>query len=496
MLDFLHMPRGAAGSAEAKLAALDRAQAIIEFEPDGTIIRANENFLSVLGYQSAELIGRRHAMFVEPGYAESPDYRRFWDELRAGRPVVAEFRRIGKGGRVVWIQGSYNPVLGPGGKVVRVIKVATDVTARKVADAGLRGQVDAINRSQALIEFALDGTVLEANENFLALLGYRLDEVKGRHHAMFVDPGERASPEYSQFWEALRSGRYQAGRFRRFGKGGKVVWLQASYNPILDLEGKPCRVVKFATDITEHVTLVANVKTLIEDNMGAVSKEIGRMEQESRTAAERLAETTGSVQMVASGAEEMAASVGEIAGNMAKSRDATDQAFEQTVAADEASTRLTEAARAMSGIVETIEAIASQINLLALNATIEAARAGDAGRGFAVVASEVKSLAGQAGEATARISGEIEGIRGVAATVVSALATIRGSVDGVRGYVTSAASAVEEQTAVTRDMSANLQSVAGVVGAINENMAAIAGAVAGVNGAVGKAQEAARSLAS
>ncbi len=496
MLDFLHIPHGAGASAEAKLAALDRAQAVIEFEPDGTIIRANENFLALLGYQSAEIIGRHHAIFVDPGYAASEEYRQFWEGLRRGLPSVGEFRRIAKGGRVVWIQGSYAPLLGAGGKVVRVVKVATDVSARKEADLQLRGQVEAINRSQAVIEFALDGTVLEANENFLALLGYRLDEIKGRHHAIFVDPAERTSPAYSQFWEALRSGRYQAGRYKRFTKGGKPVWIQASYNPVLDLEGKPCRVLKFASDITEHVTLVANVKTLIEDNMGAVSAEIGRTEQESRKAADRLAETTGSVHMVASGAEEMAASVGEIAANMAKSRDATDQAFAQTVAADEASTRLTEAARAMSGIVETIEAIASQINLLALNATIEAARAGDAGRGFAVVASEVKSLAGQAGEATSRISSEIEGIRGIASAVVSALGTIRGSVEGVREYVTSAASAVEQQSAVTRDMSANMQSVAGAVGAINENMAEIARAVAGVNEAVGKTQDAARSLAS
>ncbi|HTU56471.1 MAG TPA: PAS domain-containing methyl-accepting chemotaxis protein [Acetobacteraceae bacterium] len=496
MLDFLHMPRDSVASAEAKLAALDRAQAIIEFASDGTIIKANENFLRLLGYQSAEVIGRKHAIFVEPSYAESADYRKFWDELRAGRPSVAEFKRIAKDGHAVWIQGSYNPVLGPGGKVVRVIKAATDVTRRKLAELQLQGQVDAIDRSQARIEFALDGTVLEANENFLALMGYRLDEIKGRHHSMFVDPAERTSTAYSQFWDALRGGRFQTARYKRFGKGSKPVWLQASYNPILDAEGKPCRVVKIASDVTEQVTLLANVKTLIEDNMGAVGQEIGRTELESQSAAERLAETTGAVQMVASGAEEMAASVGEIAGNMAKSRDATDRAFEQAVAANEASTRLSEAAQAMSGIVETIEAIASQINLLALNATIEAARAGDAGRGFAVVASEVKSLAGQAGEATSRISSEIDGIRSVAATVASALAAIRASVEGVREYVTSAASAVEEQTAVTRDMSANMQSVAGAVGTINENMGQITRAVAGVNEAVAKTRDAALSLTS
>jgi methyl-accepting chemotaxis protein len=236
-----------------QLAAIGKSQAVITFDLDGTILSANENFLNAMGYEAAEVIGRHHAMFVEPGFELSSDYRAFWDRLRRGEFIAAEFRRIGKGGREVWIQASYNPIMDPAGRPFKVVKYATDITSAKSKSADDSGQLDAISKSQAVIAFDLEGVVLSANENFLKVMGYTADEVVGRHHSQFVDKAYAAGAEYAAFWTKLRSGAYHSGEFKRVAKGGAVVWLQASYNPIFDLNGRLAKVVKYATDITAEV---------------------------------------------------------------------------------------------------------------------------------------------------------------------------------------------------------------------------------------------------
>jgi len=240
----------AAGDLEAVYQALDRVQAIIEFDLDGIVIGANENFLSTFGYDLDEVVGKHHRMFCEPGYAASPEYAEFWQKLGRGEYDAAEFKRLGKGGKEIWLRASYNPVLDKSGKVIRVVKFATDVTASKLRTAELQGKVRAIDRVQAVVEFELDGTVITANENFLSTFGYDLDEVVGKHHRMFCEPDYAASPEYAEFWQKLGRGEYAAAEFKRLGKGGNAIWLQASYNPILDADDRPIKVVKFATDVT------------------------------------------------------------------------------------------------------------------------------------------------------------------------------------------------------------------------------------------------------
>jgi methyl-accepting chemotaxis protein len=235
---------------KATIEALNRSQATIEFKMDGTIITANENFLKTLGYSLAEIQGKHHSMFVGEKDKQGTAYREFWEALKRGEFQAAEYKRVGKGGKEVWIQASYNPIKGPDSKPFKVVKFASDVTARKMRDADTQGQLNAIGKSQAVIEFNLDGTIITANENFLQTLGYRLDEIQGRHHSMFVDEKEKQSAAYRQFWDALNRGEYQSAQYKRIGKGGKEIWIQASYNPILDLNGKPFKVVKFATDIT------------------------------------------------------------------------------------------------------------------------------------------------------------------------------------------------------------------------------------------------------
>jgi methyl-accepting chemotaxis protein len=413
------------------IAAIGRAQAVIAFNLDGTIVTANENFLKTLGYSLGEIQGKHHSMFVEPATRDSAAYREFWASLNRGEYQAAEYKRIGKGGKEIWILASYNPILDEKGKPFKVVKFATDVTEQKLRTADLAGQIAAIGKSQAVIEFNMDGSILTANENFLNALGYSLGEIQGKRHSMFVETSERDGPAYREFWANLNAGRYQAGEFKRIGKAGKEIWIQASYNPILDLNGKPFKVVKYATDTTAQV--------------------IARKRAES---------VRGMMETVAAGAEELNASVREISETMSKSRQTASEAVGRVDAADQQAQRLSAASESMGGIVELIGNITGQINLLALNATIESARAGEAGRGFAVVASEVKNLANQAKQATDKIGQEIGNLNGISADVVSALTAIKQSIQEVSEYVTSTAAAVEEQSTVTSEMSTSMQRAA------------------------------------
>ena len=411
-----------------KIAAINRAQAMIEFNMDGTIVVANDNFLRTMGYTLGEIQGKLHSMFVTSEDRNSAVYREFWAKLNRGEFQAAEYKRLGKGGKEIWILATYNPILDESGKPFKVVKFATDVTEQKLKAADNDGQIAAIRKSQAVIEFNMDGTIRTANQNFLDAMGYTLAEVQGRHHSMFVQPAERDMPAYREFWDKLNRGQYQAAEYRRVAKGGREVWIQASYNPILDLNGKPFKVVKYATDVTIQATLrkkAENARSLIEQ--------------------------------VAAGSEQMSASIREISETMSKSKANAAEATGRVDAADQQSQKLNDAAQAMGGIVELIGNITGQINLLALNATIESARAGEAGRGFAVVASEVKNLANQAKHATDTISKEIEQLNGVAVDVAGSLTAIKVAIAGVNEFIASTAAAVEEQSIVTQDMSSNMQ---------------------------------------
>jgi methyl-accepting chemotaxis protein len=411
-----------------KIAAMSRAQAVIEFDMDGTIVTANENFLGAMGYSLAEVQGKHHSMFVTPADRDSAAYREFWAALNRGDYQAAEYKRVGKGGKEVWILATYNPIFNGAGKPFKVVKFATDVTEQKLRAADSDGQISAIGKSQAVIEFNMDGTIRSANPNFLNAMGYVLSEIQGRHHSMFVEPEERNSRAYVEFWETLNRGQYQAAEYKRIAKGGREIWIQASYNPIHDLNGNPFKVVKYATDITAQAV--------------------------ARQKAERA---RGLIESVAAGSEEMSASIREISQTMTKSKETAAMATGRVEAADQQAMKLNTAAQAMSGIVQLIGDITGQINLLALNATIESARAGEAGRGFAVVAAEVKNLANQAKQATDTISGEIGALNNVASDVVSSLMAIKTAIGSVNEFITSTAAAVEEQSIVTSDMSSNMQ---------------------------------------
>ena len=465
--------RASSADLKAIYQALNMSQAVIQFAPDGTILDANENFCSAMGYSIGELRGRHHRIFVDRAEAESPRYSAFWDSLRKGQFQQAEFRRFGKSGEEVWIQATYNPLLDGSGKVYRVIKFATDVTERKLKDAEIAGQLAAIGKSQATIEFDMDGTILHANDLFLNAMGYRLDEIVGKHHRMFVEDSYGESPAYQSFWSALRLGEFQQAEFKRFGKGGREVWIQATYNPILDMNGKPFKVVKFAVDITEAVRARQQnekLAALVLENMENIGDAVQVANAKFTTTAEASHEVSATVQQVASGAEQLDSSVQEIARSTAMSTEQVARAIQQTGSADSAVSDLAKSADAMGGIIELIQDIAAQINLLALNATIESARAGEAGKGFAVVAGEVKSLANQVATATDRISTEIDTMQSVSDAVVRALAVIKTSIAEIESSVTGVGGAVEEQAAVTREISQNMQATSEAVSQIDNGI--------------------------
>ncbi len=435
-------PQEAARTA-ALLAALEPVQAVIEFDLEGRVLRANSLFLDLMSYSANEVLGQHHRMFCPPEVTASDAFRALWEGLRAGQVREDVFLRVTKAGRPVWLQASYNPILDVTGKPYKVVKFAVDITHDMTSAAETKGKIDAISLSQTVIEFDMEGNVQTANPNFLRTMGYTLAEIRGKHHSMFCEPGLVQSQAYRDFWADLGEGKFQSARYRRIGKHGAEVWIQATYNPILDVDGRPYKVVKYAIDITAQVQRERAVAQKVQD--------ITAVLHAMSDAIKRLARSAGRSTELA---EQTQREAGDGSGLVRRSRDAI-------LAIERSSSDIHE-------IVDTISEISSQTHLLAFNAAIEAARAGEQGVGFSVVADEVRKLAEKSSLAAREIAKLIhqtvsrvaEGSR-LSEEVDAAFSRILGAVEATTRSISEIRIATEEQEHSTQDVARLLEDLQG-----------------------------------
>jgi methyl-accepting chemotaxis protein len=509
---------------EGQILAIGKSQGVIEVALDGTVLKANDAYLQMLGYNASDLIGKHVSVVLDKTYAKSEAYATLWSSLVQGGNDSGQYKRIAKDGKEVWIQASYNPIFDLNGKPYKIVNYTMDITAQKLQAADNAGQLAAIDKIQGVIEFDLTGKITAVNANFASATGYSEAEIVGKHHSMFVEPAYRSSHEYKAFWDKLARGEPEIGQFKRIAKGNKEIWLQASYNPIMDINGKPFKVVKYATDITEQhksasalseaveetQAIIENAKegdlssrVSLEGKVGAIASlcdgvnalmdqmtevivQVRESSETINTAAGEIASGNNDLsqrtEQQASSLEETAASMEQLASTVKNNAENAKQANQLSMAASDVAIRggkvvsevvdtmsaINSSSKKIEDIISVIDGIAFQTNILALNAAVEAARAGEQGRGFAVVAAEVRNLAQRSATAAKEIKELITDSVSKTAEGTKQVETAGSTMQEIVSSVKRVSDIVAEITAASVEQSAGIDQVNQAVTSMDE----------------------------